>query len=188
MVGWIGDTGTPPAYKDIDNKWFYFYGDHTLRHIASTFLLPVHGKPHSSNILSIIYLIQLNTNIIGKEMHSMKEWTSSKVLYCIVITLHCTYTALPYIVYLITIYCVFNNSVLSKIIEEVGPKMLLMLLGPGRRLQVGRMVDTTTRRRPASFLDTEVRARSLMTGECSEVYDSSTSSSIQLLCCSSCIL
>ena len=169
MVGWIGDTGTPPAYKDIDNKWLYFYGDHTLRHIASTFLLPVHGIPHSSNVLSIIYLIQLNTNIIGKEMHSMKEWTSSKVLYCIVTTLHIYLTVLSSI---LTIYCVFNNSVLSKVIEEVGPKTLLMLLGQGRRLQVRAMVDTTTRRRPASSPDTEVRGRSHMTGECSEVYDS----------------
>ena len=33
------------AYADLDDKWIYFYGDVTMRPLATTFLLPNYGAP-----------------------------------------------------------------------------------------------------------------------------------------------
>jgi len=41
--GWVDDSATS-AYHAAHNKWIYFYGDITIRPIASTFLLPSHGE------------------------------------------------------------------------------------------------------------------------------------------------
>jgi hypothetical protein len=48
--GWIGGDQVAPAYKAVENQWIYFYGDHTLRQIASAFLHPNHGASRTLSL------------------------------------------------------------------------------------------------------------------------------------------
>jgi hypothetical protein len=41
--GWRATDMVALSYKVLENKWIYFYGDHSLRQITSAFLYPAHG-------------------------------------------------------------------------------------------------------------------------------------------------
>ena len=82
--GWLAPESIPSAYESVGNKWVYFYGDVTMRPIATTFLLPSHGKElttDSTTNKAYYLMIYFAFWRLAKEMHDGgKEWANSKVL------------------------------------------------------------------------------------------------------------